>query len=221
MKLADFVVREAILTDLQATTKEDAIRELVRSLYDAGALAEADLESITRALLEREEIGSTGTGQGMACPEARHPAVERVIGTVALSRRGVEFAALDGEPVDLLFLLLGPPNKLGDFIEARGISSWHVLADEHLRTRLRQAQTREQVGDLLEEVDRRLAVFPSQGEVRQLPLRALVAYATRSARRVQPFFTLPDDCGPRRSAERIPTRVNLHRHRPPLVDALG
>ena len=91
MKFSDFVVREAILTDLQATTKEGAIREIVRSLHHAGALAEADLESITRGLLGREELGSTGIGQGMAflgqgvaLPETRHPAVDREIG----DRRG-------------------------------------------------------------------------------------------------------------------------------------
>ena len=66
MKFLDFVVREAIITDLQATTKEGAIREVVRSLQDAGHFAGAALESIMRLLLGREEIGSTGVGGGWA-----------------------------------------------------------------------------------------------------------------------------------------------------------
>src|ERR1700751_4819406 len=111
MKLSDFVVREAILVDLQATGKEEAIREIVRSLNHAGRLAEADQESVTRAILGREELGSTGIGQGVAVPHTRHPTVNRLIGTVALSKRGVDFAALDGDPVDILFLLISPPNQ--------------------------------------------------------------------------------------------------------------
>ena len=107
-KLSDFMVREAVITDLQATTKEGAIREIVCSLKDAGYLAEADTESIIRAILAREELGSTGIGGGMACPETRHPAVNRVIGTIGRSRQGIEFDACDGEPVDLLFLVITP-----------------------------------------------------------------------------------------------------------------
>jgi len=152
MKLSDFVVREAILVDLQATGKEETIREIVRSLYNAGQLAEADLESVTRAILNREELGSTGIGQGVAVPHTRHPTVSRLIGTVALSRRGVDFTALDGEPVDILFLLISPPNQPGDHLRALENISRH-LKDERFVNFLRQAKTREQVIDLLEEAD--------------------------------------------------------------------
>ena len=113
MKLSDFVVREAILVDLQATGKEEAIREIVFSLRDAGSLPESDVESIIRAILNREELGSTGIGQGVAVPHTRHPKVDKLVGTVALSRKGVDFAALDGEQVDILFLLVSPPNQPG------------------------------------------------------------------------------------------------------------
>ena len=85
MKLSDFVVREAILVDLQATGKEDAIREIVGILNRAGKLADGDQESVARAILGREELGSTGIGQGVAVPHTRHPTVDRLIGTVALS----------------------------------------------------------------------------------------------------------------------------------------
>jgi nitrogen PTS system EIIA component len=152
MKLSDFVVREAILVDLQATTKEAAIREIVRSLVEAGRLAEADLDGVARAILNREELGSTGIGQGVAVPHTRHPKVDRLVGTVALSRRGVDFAALDGEPVDILFLLVSPPNQPGDHLRALENISRH-LKDERFVSFLRQAKTREQVVELLEEAD--------------------------------------------------------------------
>src|SRR3954452_11518205 len=152
MKLSDFVVREAIHVDLQATGKEDAIREIVRSLNQAGRLAEGDLDSVTKAILGREELGSTGIGQGVAVPHTRHPTVSRLIGTVALSKRGVDFAALDGEPVDILFLLISPPNQPGDHLRALENISRH-LKDERFVSFLRQAKTRDAVVDLLEEAD--------------------------------------------------------------------
>jgi mannitol/fructose-specific phosphotransferase system IIA component (Ntr-type) len=152
MKLSDFVVRDAILVDLQATGKEDAIREIVRSLHNAGRLAEPDIDSVARAILNREELGSTGIGQGVAVPHTRHPKVDRLVGTVALSRRGVDFAALDGEPVDILFLLISPPNQPGDHLRALENISRH-LKDERFVSFLRQAKTREQVVELLDEAD--------------------------------------------------------------------
>jgi PTS system nitrogen regulatory IIA component len=152
MKLSDFIIRDAIITDLQATTKEEAIREIVKSLHDAGYLAEADLESVAKAILNREELGSTGIGQGVAVPHTRHAKVNRLLGTVALSRRGVEFAALDGEPVEILFLLISPPNQPGDHLRALENISRH-LKDEKFVSFLRQARTREQVIDLLDEAD--------------------------------------------------------------------
>ncbi|HEV3167410.1 MAG TPA: PTS sugar transporter subunit IIA [Isosphaeraceae bacterium] len=152
MKLSDFVVREAILVELQATSKEEAIREIVRSLHQAGRLAENDLDSVARAILSREELGSTGIGQGVAVPHTRHPTVDRLIGTVAISRRGVDFAALDGEPVDILFLLVSPPNQPGDHLRALENISRH-LKNESFVNFLRHAKTREHVVELLDEAD--------------------------------------------------------------------
>jgi len=152
MKLSDFVVREAILVDLQATGKEEAIREIVRSLQAAGQVAEPDVEGVIRAILGREELGSTGIGQGVAVPHTRHPTVQRLVGTVALSRRGVDFAALDGDPVDIFFLLISPPNQPGDHLRALENISRH-LKDERFVSFLRQAHDKAAVIELLEEAD--------------------------------------------------------------------
>ncbi len=152
MKLSDFVVRDAILVDLQATGKEEAIREIVGGLVTAGSLAEADAEGVIRAIMNREELGSTGIGQGVAVPHTRHPKVEKLVGTVALSRKGIEFAALDNEPVDILFLLVSPPNQPGDHLRALENISRH-LKNERFVHFLRQAKTRAGVEELLEEAD--------------------------------------------------------------------
>ncbi|HEY2159515.1 MAG TPA: PTS sugar transporter subunit IIA [Isosphaeraceae bacterium] len=154
MKLSDFVVRDAIVVDLKATGKEAAIREIVTSLQVAGQLKPEDLEGVIRAILGREELGSTGIGQGVAVPHTRHPTAGRLIGTVALSRQGVDFAALDGEPVDIFFLLISPPNQPGDHLRALENISRHLKDDEFVSF-LRQAKTREQVTEVLDDADGR------------------------------------------------------------------
>ena len=152
MKLLDFVVRDAIVVDLLATGKEEAIREMVGSLHRAGRLGDQDVESVIRAILGREEFGSTGIGQGVAVPHTRHPTLQRLVGTVALLARGVDFAALDGEPVDIFFLLVSPQNQPGDHLRALENISRH-LKDERFVSFLRQAQSRENVITVLEEAD--------------------------------------------------------------------
>jgi len=152
MKLSDFVVFDAVVVDLRATSKEEAIREIVGSLQGAGKLAVQDQESVIRAIMNREELGSTGIGQGVAVPHTRHPTVDRLIGTVALSRHGVDFAALDGEPVDILFLLVSPPNQPGDHLRALENISRH-LKNERFVKFLRQARSREAVVSVLDEAD--------------------------------------------------------------------
>ncbi|APW62295.1 PTS sugar transporter subunit IIA [Paludisphaera borealis] len=152
MKLLDFVVRDSIIVDLQATTKEAAIREMVGGLNKAGQLADGEVESVIRAILNREELGSTGIGMGVAVPHTRHPTLQRLVGAVALSQTGVDFAALDGDPVNIFFLLVSPQNQPGDHLRALENISRH-LKDERFVRFLRQAKTRETVVEVLEEAD--------------------------------------------------------------------
>jgi mannitol/fructose-specific phosphotransferase system IIA component (Ntr-type) len=152
MKLLDFVVRDSIIVDLQAATKEGAVREMVGALNQAGQLADGEVESVIRAILNREELGSTGIGMGVAVPHTRHPTLQRLVGAVALSSKGVDFAALDGEPVNIFFLLVSPQNQPGDHLRALENISRH-LKDERFVSFLRQAKTREAVVDVLEEAD--------------------------------------------------------------------
>ncbi len=152
MKLSDFVVREAILTDLKAATKEDAIRAMVESLSKTGHIKPADQEGIIAAILKREELGSTGIGKGVAVPHTKHPSVDKLVATVAISRKGVEFASLDGDQVQILFLLVSPPDRPGDHLRALENISRHLRNDNFCNF-LRQAQSAEGVIELLEEAD--------------------------------------------------------------------
>jgi PTS system nitrogen regulatory IIA component len=152
MRMTDFVVREAILPELTATTKEGVIREMVGSLGGAGYLKAAETEDIVRAVLKRELLGSTGIGRGVAIPHTKHSSVERLIGTVALSRPGVSFESLDGEPVHVFVLLISPQDRPGDHLRALENVSRSLRDDGFVRS-LRQATTRETIWDLLGELD--------------------------------------------------------------------
>jgi nitrogen PTS system EIIA component len=152
MRMSDFVVRDAIVPELAATTKEGVIREMVESLRAAGQFKSGDPEDIIRAILKRELLGSTGIGRGVAIPHTKHPSADRLVGTVALSRGGVSFESLDGEPVHVFVLLVSPQDRPGDHLRALENVSRRLRDDGFVRS-LRGATTREGVWTLLEDAD--------------------------------------------------------------------
>jgi PTS system fructose-specific IIA component/PTS system nitrogen regulatory IIA component len=152
MKLSDFVVREAVIPDLAATTKEGVIREMVSSLRDTGHLASEEQDGVVKAVLKREDQGTTGIGRGVAVPHTKHSGAARLICTVAISRKGIDFTSLDGEPVHIFFLLVSPSDRPGDHLRALESISRQLRNDSFCRF-LRQSTTKEQVLDLLDEAD--------------------------------------------------------------------
>lgn len=152
MKFADFITPEAIQSDLKADDKEGVIREMVQALVEAGRIRAADYESIVEAILSREELGSTGIGRGVAVPHTKHPGVDRLVGSVAISREGVDFDALDGEKVNLFFLLISPQDRPGDHLRALENIA-RQLRDETFCRFLKQAKSAEDIRQLLEEAD--------------------------------------------------------------------
>lgn len=152
MKFADFVSVEAINADLDSDDKETVIREITASLLKSGAIAKAEYESIVGAILKREELGSTGIGRGVAVPHTKHPSVDRLVGTVGVSAEGVDFNSLDGEKVQLFFLLISPPDRPGDHLRALENISRQLRDDTFCRF-LKQSKTAEDIQQLLEEAD--------------------------------------------------------------------
>jgi PTS system fructose-specific IIA component/PTS system nitrogen regulatory IIA component len=152
MKFTDFVSREAIVANLAADNKEGVIREMAGALQRSGGIAEGELEGIVKAILKREELGSTGIGRGVAVPHTKHPSVSRLVGTVGVSRNGVDFNSLDGEKVQLVFLLVSPPDRPGDHLRALENISRQLRNDTFCRF-LKQARTPEDVMQLLDEAD--------------------------------------------------------------------
>jgi len=152
MKLSDFVVRQAVIPELAATTKEAAIREMVDSLQTAGHITNGDQEAVLKAIMKREEQGTTGIGRGVAVPHTKHSSAARLIGTVAVSKRGIDFASLDGDPVHILFLLVSPPEPPRNHLQALETIAKHLRNDTFCRF-LRQTTTREQIVEVLDEAD--------------------------------------------------------------------
>lgn len=152
MKLTDIVAADAVITNLKATTKDEAIREIVNSLRAAGKVAAEHTEAIISAIMKREELGSTGIGRGVAVPHTKHGSVDSIVATVALSEQGLDFAALDGEVVHILFLLISPPDRPGEHLRGLETITRHLKSDDFCSF-MRQSKTAEQVIDLLKEGD--------------------------------------------------------------------
>ena len=152
MKFADFIRVPAIKADLAAVDKDSAIGELVAGLVAANEIAADEQESIVKAIMKREELGSTGIGRGVAVPHTKHPSVSRLIGTVGVSSEGVDFNSLDGEKVQLFFLLISPPDRPGDHLRALENISRQLRDDTFCRF-LKQAKSTHDVQLLLDEAD--------------------------------------------------------------------
>src|SRR5271154_1250419 len=152
MKLNEFMIADAIQPELSATDRDGVIRELVTALSRAGGLPESSVDEIVSALIKREQNGSTGFGKGVAVPHAKHPMVRKMVGTLGRSAQGIDFAALDHQPVYSVVLLLSPENQPQQHLQAMNIV-FNNLQKDTFRRFLRQSATREGIVELLDEAD--------------------------------------------------------------------
>ena len=150
MRIMEFLCPEAIVIDLKATEKKVAIKELVDSLAKSNKIK--DSEEITKTILEREKLGSTGIGQGVALPHGKTDVVKEQVGVIGISSNGVEFNSLDGEPVYLVFLLVGPLDAAGQHLKALARIT-RLFKDKFFRQALRDAKTVKDVVGIIEKED--------------------------------------------------------------------
>ena len=122
------------------------------ALAKGGGLPDTAVDEIVTALVKREQTGSTGFGKGVAVPHVKHPNVKKMVGTVGRSAAGIDFAALDHQPVYTIFLLLSPDNQPQQHLQAMNIIFTN-LQEDMFRKFLRQSATREAIIDLLDEAD--------------------------------------------------------------------
>jgi mannitol/fructose-specific phosphotransferase system IIA component (Ntr-type) len=157
MKFQDFVCQDALIADLKATTARAVMEEMVDALIKAGKLPEAKRKSVVDSLMAREKKASTGFGNGVAIPHVKHEAVGTLVGIVARSSNGVEFSALDRQPVHVFFLLVSPPNQPAEHLKAME-NIFRNAQKEHWRRFLRQADTVDAIWELLVEADEQTIV---------------------------------------------------------------
>jgi mannitol/fructose-specific phosphotransferase system IIA component (Ntr-type) len=152
MKFADFVCFKATIVELRAKNRDDAIAELVSALDKAGKLAKGSREDVIKAVTKREREASTGMGKGVAIPHVKHSAVKDVVAAIGQSSAGIDFSALDEQPVYSVILLISPADNPDRHLQAMETVFRH-LQHERFRKFLRQCRTPEKVEDLLREAD--------------------------------------------------------------------
>ena len=157
MAFADFIQFDAVITDLKAQTKNEVIAEMVEALVKSGDLKQEDAATVVEAVLNREALGTTGLGHGLAMPHSKVDCVDKVVGAVAISQgNGVDFDSLDAENVNLFFLVLSPENSPNEHLATLSYISSRLKEDERaLEQYLKQCKPLEEVRTLLNEDDLR------------------------------------------------------------------
>ncbi|MEQ1902520.1 MAG: PTS sugar transporter subunit IIA [Devosia sp.] len=136
MELGDLLTRDGIIPSLKAKTKKLALQELAER---AALVTGLPVRDILEALSQRERLGSTGLGRGIAIPHAKMKGLEQIHCLFARLEQAIDFEALDGEPVDLVFILLAPEHASGDHLKALARIS-RLLREPHALERLRAAR---------------------------------------------------------------------------------
>lgn len=150
MDISEFLYPEAITLNLASKEKKGAITELVELLSKNNKVKDA--AKAIHIVLDREKLGTTGVGQGVAIPHGRTETVNKIIGAFGISKNGVQFDSLDGEPAHFIFLLLSPPDNTGQHLRALARIS-RLFKDKFFRKALLDATKKEEVFDIIEKED--------------------------------------------------------------------
>ncbi|MBI5966758.1 MAG: PTS sugar transporter subunit IIA [Deltaproteobacteria bacterium] len=150
MKILDILDKRMIIPQLTSTSKEGILRELVRVLTRVEK--QIDEERMMEILLERESLGSTGIGEGVAIPHGKSKDVQKLLASFGRSLTGLDFQSMDGKPTHLFFLLVAPENSAGIHLKALAKIS-RLMKDQSLRKRLMEAKSAEEIYALFSEGD--------------------------------------------------------------------
>ncbi|MFD1465707.1 fructose-specific PTS transporter subunit EIIC [Lapidilactobacillus mulanensis] len=145
MKIQDLLLKDAMIMDLKATTKEAAIDEMIARYHEVGVIG--DVDNYRQAILKRESESTTGIGDGIAMPHAKVSSVKKAAVLFAKSDAGVEYNALDGQPVHLFFMIAAPEGANNAHLQALSALS-SLLINPDLVAQLKTAQTPEEVQQL-------------------------------------------------------------------------
>ncbi|NOZ61924.1 MAG: PTS sugar transporter subunit IIA [Calditrichaeota bacterium] len=148
MKLSDILSDDLIIIPLKSQDKISAIKEMVDHLYEKKKIASRD--KILQAILDREKVMSTGVGGHVAIPHGKAEGVKEIVASIAITENDVDFHSIDNEPVRLIFLLVGPPDKTGPHLKALSRIS-RLLTLKDFRNKLLHSRTPQEVMRVIEE----------------------------------------------------------------------
>lgn len=151
MKIMDILNKDCIIPELRAKNKREVLEELTGALLNCKA--NLDKEALVAVLLERERLGSTGIGDGIAIPHGKVQDLDELVLSFGRSTEGIEFDSMDGRPTHLFFLLIAPENSAGIHLRALAKIS-RLLKSGHFRQRLREAETSEALFQVIQEEDK-------------------------------------------------------------------
>ncbi len=152
MQIMDFLSKKAIVIDIKSTKKEDAIKELVDALLNSGDIEKRCRNKLIESLMARESLGSTAIGQGIAIPHAKSDCVDKLVAAFGISKKGVDFDSLDGEPAYIFFLLVAPQDSAGPHLKALARIS-RLLKDKYFRDSLRACSDEKAIIKIISEED--------------------------------------------------------------------
>jgi PTS system nitrogen regulatory IIA component len=155
MKITDILDKESVIAELSARDKKSVLEELVSIMVEHGRLR--DKEKTVEVLLERERLGSTGIGDGIAIPHGKLKEIQSIICSFGRTRAGVDFQSIDEKPTYLFFLLLAPEDSASEHLQALARLS-RLLKDDRMRKRLLEADSKEDIYRIITEED---AHYPS------------------------------------------------------------
>ena len=152
MKICDVLDRRSILPDLKARNKKGILEELVVPVAELAGVSQKDL---TKVLMERERLGSTGIGGGIGIPHGKMKNLESLVLGFGLSRKGVDFESLDGQPTHIFFLLITPENNTGLHLKLLARIS-RILKNDPFKSRLLEAADGDEILRIIREEDEEL-----------------------------------------------------------------
>ena len=154
MKISDFLCAKAVTAELKGTNKQEIIEELVGLLVNAGATEKKNKAKMIEVLTAREALGSTAIGQGIAIPHGKSENVSKLTASLGVSKKGIDFDSLDGEPAYIFFLLVAPSDSAGPHLKALARIS-RLLKDKYFRENLKTAKDEKTILKLILQEDGR------------------------------------------------------------------
>ena len=154
MKIKDFLCSDAVNSDLKAKNKAEIIDELVSLLVSSGSIEKKHKSKVVEVIMAREALGSTAIGQGIAIPHGKSDSVTELVAGLGISKKGVNFDSLDGEPAHIFFILIAPQDSAGPHLKALARVS-RLLKDKYFRESLKSAKDNKDIIELVSQEDAR------------------------------------------------------------------